>query len=239
MDRRGQFTFYRSFWDAVKGLPKKDRLPILEAVIEYALDGTAPSGLSQSQNAFFLLVKPNLDSSRKKAASGKQGGSKPKAKGKQAPREKESEDEKENEIEVEIEKEYECNYFGGGSSFAGAEATEAELASIGLKLGEYHTTGAFVGFVRQVGDNLFRTYVLHKFCTPADYRCVFERIVPNNAKTIKDSVGLLEYAFEAAHRAGKSGNWNYIESVLDRCYAQELYTADAARRADEERGCHE
>ena len=107
MDERSQFTFYRSFWEAVKGLPKKDRLPILESIMEYALDGKAPSGLSQSQSAFFLLVKPNLDASRKKAANGKQGGSKPKAKGKQTQREKEVEKENENEVEVEIENEIE------------------------------------------------------------------------------------------------------------------------------------
>lgn len=120
MDERGQFTFYRSFWEAVKGLPKKDKLPILEAIISYALDGIEPSGLSQSQFAFFLLVKPTLDSSRKKAANGKQGGktskandkqtgSKPEANDKQPASEKERENEKENENEN--EKENEC-YIG-------------------------------------------------------------------------------------------------------------------------------
>lgn len=106
MNNRGQFTFYRSFWDAVKGLPKKDRLPILEAIISYALDGKEPDGLSQSQSAFFLLCRPTLDSSRKKAANGKQGGSKPKANGKQT--ETEGEKEREKEKEIEKEKEYEC-----------------------------------------------------------------------------------------------------------------------------------
>lgn len=103
---RQQFTFYRSFWEAVKGLPKKDRTPILEAIIEYALDEKDPSGLSQTQSAFFLLVKPTLDSSRKKAENGKQGGSKPKANRKQTAREKEKEKEKENEIEGEKEKKH-------------------------------------------------------------------------------------------------------------------------------------
>ena len=117
MDERGQFTFYRSFWDAIKGLPKKDKLPILEAIISYALDGASPSGLSQSQSAFFLLVKPNLDASRKKAANGKQGGksskqtgSKPEANGKQTASKKEKE--KENEIEIEGEKEKEKEQTG-------------------------------------------------------------------------------------------------------------------------------
>lgn len=99
MDSRGQFTFYRSFWDAVKGLPKKDRLPILEAIISYALDGSEPEALSLSQSAFFMLCRPTLDSSRKKAASGKQGGSKLKAIEKQTATEKEKEKEKEKEYE--------------------------------------------------------------------------------------------------------------------------------------------
>ena len=102
---RQQFTFYRSFWEAFKGLPKKDRLPILEAIIEYALDEKPPSGLTQTQSAFFSLVKPTLDASRKKAESGKQGGSKTKANGKQIAREKEREKEKEKENEIEGEKE--------------------------------------------------------------------------------------------------------------------------------------
>lgn len=110
MDKRGQYTFYRSFWEAIKVLPKKDRLPIYEAITEYALDGTVPAGLTQSQSAFFSLVKPNLDAARKKAANGKQGGSKPKANGKQNASEKERE--KENEIEIEGEKEKEQSASG-------------------------------------------------------------------------------------------------------------------------------
>ena len=101
MDKRGQFTFYRSFWEAIKGLPKKDRLPILEAIISYALDGDEPKALTLSQSAFFSLVKPNLDASRRKASNGKQGGSKPKANGKQNASKKENEIE--NEIEIELE----------------------------------------------------------------------------------------------------------------------------------------
>lgn len=122
MDARGQFTFYRSFWDAIRCLPKKDKLPILEAIISYALDGTEPTGLTQSQTALFSLIRPNLDASRKKAKSGKSGGSakqttskqeanakqtesKPLSPDKQTANEKENE--KENEVEIEIEGEKE------------------------------------------------------------------------------------------------------------------------------------
>jgi len=105
MEKRGQFTFYRSFWDALRLLSKRDRLPIIEAIVHYALNGEEMTGLQPGQEAFFLLCKPTLDASRKKAVSGKQGGSKPKAKRKQ----KESEKENEIENEIEIENEYECN----------------------------------------------------------------------------------------------------------------------------------
>lgn len=110
MDERGQFTFYRSFWDAIKMLPQKDQLPLLKAIISYGLDGEEISGLSPYQKASFLLIKPTLSSSRKKAANGKQGGSKPKAnaskpKANASEKEGEIEKEKENEIENEIENE--------------------------------------------------------------------------------------------------------------------------------------
>lgn len=116
-DRRGQFTFYRSFWEAISRLPKKDKLPVLEAVISYALDGASPSGLSNTQSACFLLMKPNLDSARKKAANGKQGGSKPKANRKQTESKKENEEEKEKEVEIEGEKEKEKKQASPGQAF--------------------------------------------------------------------------------------------------------------------------
>lgn len=96
-------TFYASFWDAINSLPKKDQLPLFRAVVAYGLTGTHGEALSPSQNAFFALMQPNLDTSRKRAAIGKQGGSKEKANdkqnGKQNGREKEKEKENENEIE--------------------------------------------------------------------------------------------------------------------------------------------
>ena len=108
MDERSQFTFYRSFWEAVQTLPKKDKLPILEAIIKYALDGEQTAGLTMAQNAFFLLVKPTLDASRKKAISGKQGGSKSKqTESKTEANNKQTESKKEKEKEK--EKEYKCN----------------------------------------------------------------------------------------------------------------------------------
>lgn len=106
---REQMTFYRSFWEAAKRIKKKDdRLSILEAIIAYALD-EEERPMTDVAEGLFILIKPTLDASKRKALSGKTGGSaetnrkqtesKPEANAKQTGMEKE----KEVEIEVEIE----------------------------------------------------------------------------------------------------------------------------------------
>ena len=109
-DPRNQFTFYRSYFEAIEPLPKKDRSAIILAVCEYGLYETEPKGLSPVAMACFNLIRPTLDSGRKKAANGKQGGksskqtaSKPEANRKQNAREKEGEKEREKEREIENE----------------------------------------------------------------------------------------------------------------------------------------
>ena len=64
--KREQFTFYRSYWEAFKGLPKKDRDPVIMAICAYALDEeTIP--LTGTAAVVFALIKPTLDASRIKA----------------------------------------------------------------------------------------------------------------------------------------------------------------------------
>ena len=97
---REQFTFYRSYYEALKKLSKRDREQAIMAICAYALDEEMLP-ISGPASVMFLLVKPTLDTGRKKAANGKQAGSKPKAKGKQSASEKEGEKEVEGEIENE------------------------------------------------------------------------------------------------------------------------------------------
>ena len=97
---REQFTFYRSYYEALKKLSKRDREQAIMAICAYALD-EEEIPLSGAAAVVFLLVKPTLDTGRKRASSGKQGGSKPKAKAKQSASEKEGEKEVEGEIENE------------------------------------------------------------------------------------------------------------------------------------------
>lgn len=114
MEKRGQFTFYRSYFEAIMEIPEEERLGVLAAIIAYGLDGTEPEGLSPIQKAVFILVRPTLDAGRKKAIGGKRGGDKTQASRKlaasmaqasckHAASKKEEEKEKENEIEIENE----------------------------------------------------------------------------------------------------------------------------------------
>ena len=75
------------------------------AVCDYAIYETEPQGLSPAASMAFKLIRPTLDSGRRKAESGAKGGSKPKANRKQTAREKEVEKELEieNEYDVEVE----------------------------------------------------------------------------------------------------------------------------------------
>ena len=115
MDNRGQFTFYASIYASASRIRNKAaRADFYDAICAYALNGVEPDldKLSDAGAVGFISAKPNLDASRKKAKSGKAGGSakqtgsKPEANAKQTPSEKENEKEveKENEIEGEIEK---------------------------------------------------------------------------------------------------------------------------------------
>lgn len=98
--QREQFTFYRSYYEALKKLSKRDREQAIMAICAYALDEEIIP-LSGPASVMFLLVKPTLDVGRKRAANGKQGGSKQKAKAKQSASDKEGEKEVEGEIENE------------------------------------------------------------------------------------------------------------------------------------------
>lgn len=215
MDNRSQFTMYESVYKALQKIRKKsDKADAYDMICAYALYNLEPNldNASDSVAIAFELIRPVLDSARKKAANGKLGGSKPKANGKQtaSKKEREKEVEKENEEEIEIEKEYECNIFGSSSS-----------------------AGACGERIEKIADRLFERYV-GRIPTGLDYDLTYNRTV-FGGKVNDDAVGLLEYAFEEAHKAGKSGNWNYITAVLDRCSLYEIYTAEDARAADEER----
>ena len=230
---------YESIYKSLQRIRnKKDRADAYDAICAYALYNQEPN-LETASDAVaiaFELIRPVLDSARKKAESGKQGGSKPKAKDKQTPREKENENEeevegekeKENENEEEIEKESLFLSAGGESARARA-ATDSELASIGIKPGEYYgLTADFVETVRQTTVTLFNKY---KIGTPQlwDYRQV-SRYCGSSGRA-----ALLDYAFEQSGVAGKFGDWRYVDGIMDRLFMRGIETEAQARQWDSDR----
>ena len=128
MEGRKQFTFYRSFYEALSRIKgKADRADAFDAICQFALYGEEPDldTLSDAGSIAFLLIRPVLETAEAKAKSGKKGGetkhsqstakakaSKPKAnrkqtgsKAKQSATDKEGEVEIEGEVEKEVEKE--------------------------------------------------------------------------------------------------------------------------------------
>lgn len=65
---RNQFTFYRSYRDALRALNAKDFKAVVLAICDYALDESEPC-LSGVPHAVFTLIRPTLDSGRNKAAN--------------------------------------------------------------------------------------------------------------------------------------------------------------------------
>ena len=75
---REQFTFYRSFLNGISRIKNKtSRCEAYDAIVLYALDGTEPDldKLSDMASLAFVMAKPNIDASRKKAEAGRRGGS--------------------------------------------------------------------------------------------------------------------------------------------------------------------
>ncbi len=149
---RNQFTFYRSFWDSLKELPKKDQLPFLMAIGYYVFEEEIKP-LTGAAAASFLLVKPILDKASKRASSGKQGGSKPKANGKQTQAKAKQtasdiEGEKEIEGEIEIEDEGDTPYTPHDPAVAAVMS--AYLDKINPKMSE-RVRDELAGFVEVMG----------------------------------------------------------------------------------------
>ena len=74
MEKRNQFTFYRSYYEGVAELHRSKQLKLIMAIVEFGLDGKEPEGLDSSQRSAFRMARPNLLTSRRKAAAGAEGG---------------------------------------------------------------------------------------------------------------------------------------------------------------------
>lgn len=131
---------------------------------------------------------------------------------------------------------------GGGDIRARArEASADDLQKIGLRPGEFlGVTVPLVDAVQDLSQKMFASYAPSNTCTALDRRKVFQHIARTDFSTglllcDESAAGLLEYAFEAAWKAAKPGNWGYIDGVMGRCNARGIQTAQQAREWDEDR----
>lgn len=152
---RNQFTFYRSYYEALKHLNKRDRAEVLMAVISYALDEEVHS-LSGVPLSVFTLIKPTLDSGRNKANNRKnKTKTKQEQTGKEKEREKEREIEREGEREGEIEREGEDEV--EDECLKGAESDPAVAAVMDAYLRKVNPMASqtsleeLTAYVRQMG----------------------------------------------------------------------------------------
>lgn len=77
---RDSFIFYRSFYEAIRDLPRDIRLEVYTAIMEYALYGRQPESLKPFAKGIFTLIKPNIDVNTIRFENGKKGGRKSSAK---------------------------------------------------------------------------------------------------------------------------------------------------------------
>lgn len=177
MEPRNQFTFYRSFYDAISDLPKTQQAATILAVCAYALYEEEPQKLPRASMACFKLMKPVLDAGRAKAENGAKGGkangkqsesnpkadseqaeSKPKAKGKQPASKKEVEVKKEIENEIEVDVDVE-NKVEAASPDA---AATRELRFVGGQLGKgvvVLSEDQSADLLEKLGLDMFEYYV--------------------------------------------------------------------------------
>lgn len=71
-DKRDTFIFYRSFFEAISDLPKKDRLPVYEAIAELGLNFTEKE-LKNLPKTIFTLIKPQIIANTKRYLNGLKG----------------------------------------------------------------------------------------------------------------------------------------------------------------------
>lgn len=196
--KREQFTFYRSYYEALKDLPEKERAKVLFAILDYALDEQTPNELTGICSACFKLIRPTLDSGRIKAANRKnktktneeQNENETETKPEQKRKEKEGEREGECEKEREGESEYDSS--NPQSPF---DLTDDELREIRQERAEVETAARRVGLPAS---------------TLADQDCMDSLRAEHGADNLLKAIGKLQGAPE------KSRNWRYVGGILRR-----------------------
>ena len=71
---RDSFIFYRSFYEAIKDLPRDIQGEVYTAIMEYGLNGITTENLKPVARSIFTLIKPVLEFGNKQYFNGLKGG---------------------------------------------------------------------------------------------------------------------------------------------------------------------
>ena len=202
--KRDQFTFYRSYYEAMKDLSVEECTKLLLAIAAYALDEEEPE-LSGSCSACFKLIRPTLDSGRNKAANRmnaeEQSEIKPKSNSNKAKSNQNKSEqteikseqtetnrkEKERECEKETEREYDS------SSTPVPPLTDDELRRLRQEQQDVETAAKRVGL---------------PVSAMSDYDTMDNLRAEHGADNLLKAISRIQGAPE------KSRNWRYVGGIL-------------------------
>lgn len=204
--KRDQFTFYRSYYEAMKDLSVEECTKLLLAIAAYALDEEEPE-LSGSCSACFKLIRPTLDSGRNKAANrmnaDEQSEIKPKSNSNKAKSNQNKSEQteikseqtetnrKEREKEREREKEKESEY--DSSSTPVPPLTDDELRRLRQEQQDVETAAKRVGL---------------PVSAMSDYDTMDNLRAEHGADNLLKAISRIQGAPE------KSRNWRYVGGIL-------------------------
>lgn len=102
---RKSFVFYRSFYEAIKDLPRDIQGEIYTAIMEYGLNGNETENLKPVARSIFTLIKPNLEANIKRYENGCKSNGRPK-KTEEKPKENQNITKPEPDKDVDVDKDY-------------------------------------------------------------------------------------------------------------------------------------
>lgn len=214
--KREQFTFYRSYYEAIKSLPAKELKSVLLAVCAYALDEEIPS-LSGTANSVFVLIRPTLDSGRKKAANRANkrasNAEQIETNAKQT-QNKTEQTRNESEVEREVERE-----------------DDMSISRYNNPIPDIPDARASVSPQAERKESPSVGYFLRKINSNASGECLRELLDFERAIGSEACLYALRYAVDEQKTA-----WSYIRAILAAYVRDGVKSADDAKRRDQQRG---
>ena len=154
---RESFVFYRSFYDAIKDLPRDVQGEIYTAIMEYSLYGKETENLKPIARSVFTLMKPQIDVNNKRFENGKRGGrpkSEDKPKGNQNETKEKSKN-NQNETKDEPNVNVNDNVYTENTTNVVSKKDAAKAATLKRKEEFYQTLVPFVG---KYGREMIRAF---------------------------------------------------------------------------------